>query len=121
MNKVINRENTKNFLKLGSIILGFLIIFGYALFESYDFLQGPNISLIEPQNGSAVSTSSISVKGKASRIKDLFINNKPVLIDREGNFNETILLAPGYNISLLSALDRFKRTIEYKLELVYLK
>ncbi len=118
---MVNRENTKNIIRIGIFILGFAIIFGYALFESYDFLKGPNITITEPQNGSSVSTSSIMIVGKVERIKDLYINNKPVLIDREGNFKEIILLAPGYNISLLSAQDRFKRTIEYKLELVYLK
>ncbi len=121
MNKIINRENTKKILKLGTIILGFIIIIGYAIFESYDFIKGPKISVFEPLNGSSISTSSVIVTGKADRIKDLYINNRPILIDREGNFSETILLAPGYNISLLSAQDRFERTIEYKLELVYLK
>ncbi len=121
MIRMINRESTKNILKFGSIILGSIIIIGYALFESYDFIKGPNIMIFEPSNGSSISTSTVLVRGQATRIKDLYINNKPILIDREGNFDETILLAPGYNISLLSAQDRFKRTIEYKLELVYLK
>jgi hypothetical protein len=118
---MINRESTKKILKLSIVILGSIVIFGYAIFESYDFIKGPEITIFRPLNGSSVATSTVLIQGKASRIKDLYINSKPVQIDREGNFSEYILLAHGYNISLLSAQDRFRRTIEYKLELVYLK
>ncbi len=118
---MINRESTKKLIRITIISVISVVIVGYAVFESYDFVLGPSITVLEPQNGISIATSSVVVIGKASRIKNLYINNRPVLIDTEGNFMENILLAPGYNITLLSAQDSFKRTIEYNLELVYLK
>jgi hypothetical protein len=52
-------------------------------------------------------------------IQNITLNNKPLLIDKDGNFTETLLLFPGYNVSVISANDKFKRTTEYKMELVY--
>ena len=49
------------------------------------------------------------------------MNGKPVIVDKDGNFEEILLLSPGYNSTLFSAKDRFNRTTEYKLELVYKK
>ncbi len=118
---MINRESTKRLIKVSLISIISIVIVAYTAFESYDFIIGPQITISQPENGISIATSSVVVQGKADRIKNLYINNRPVLIDTEGNFNETILLAPGYNITLLSAQDRFERTIEHKLELVYLK
>lgn len=117
----INRDTIKRIIKLSITIIIITVVIGYSIFESKDFIKGPKIEIFEPINGSSISTSTVIVKGKATRIKDLYINNRPVLIDREGNFSEYLLLLPGYNASTLSAQDRFKRTTEYKLELVYLK
>lgn len=116
-----NRETIKKILKTSIISVAILIVLGYAIFASHNFILGPKIVLYEPVNGSSVSTSTIVVRGLVMRIKDLTLNGKPIIIDNEGNFKESLLLSPGYNVSLLSAQDRFKRTIEYKLELVYLK
>jgi hypothetical protein len=118
---MINREETKKLIKLGSISLVVLIVLGYSAFASHNFILGPEITLSEPENGMTVATSSIKIVGIAHRIKDISLNGRPIIIDNEGNFSEEILLAPGYNVSLLQAQDKFNRTTEYKLELVYVK
>ncbi len=48
-------------------------------------------------------------------------NGRPLLIDKEGNFKETLLLLPGYNNALFVAQDKFGRFKEQNLELVYIK
>jgi hypothetical protein len=118
---MINRDGTKKILKIGGLVIIILIIVGYSLFESNSLIKGPEIIVFEPQSGSLIATSSVMIKGQALRIQDISLNGRPILIDKEGNFNETVLLSPGYNASLLSAKDKFNRTIEYKLELVYEK
>ncbi len=118
---MINRDGTKRIVKIGGIAIIVLFIIGYSLFESNSLIKGPEIIISEPQSGSTVSTSSIAIIGQALRIQDITLNGRPILIDKEGNFSEIVLLAPGYNTSLLSAKDKFNRTIEYKLELVYEK
>ena len=116
---MINREGTKKILKFTIITFIVLIVVGYSLFASHSLISGPEIIITEPQNGVTIATSSVIVKGIASRIQDITLNGRPVFIDEKGNFTETILLFPGYNVSLFSAKDKFNRTTEYKLELVY--
>ena len=116
---MINREGTKKILRtliLASIVC---IVTGYAYFASRDYILGPRIVISEPINGSTHSTSTVLIRCQALRIQDITLNNRPILIDEQGNFSETLLLFPGYNVSLISAQDKFDRTIEYKLELVY--
>ncbi|MEI7564042.1 MAG: hypothetical protein WCJ39_10905, partial [bacterium] len=108
---MINRDGTKKIIKISSIILIVLIIVGYALFESHSLIKGPEIIIIDPVPGSLISTSSVTIIGKALRIQDISLNGRPILIDQEGNFSETLLLSPGYNISLFYAKDKFNRTI----------
>lgn len=118
---MFNREGTKKLLTGFSILFVVLVVVGYSLFESHSFISGPEIIIIEPAPGSTIATSSIMVKGMALRIQDITLNGRPILIDKEGNFSEVVLLHPGYNASLFSAKDKFDRTTEYKLELVYQK
>lgn len=116
---MINREGTKKLVRSTIITLIVCIVIGYTYFATRDYILGPQIIISEPVNGSTISTSTIHLKGQALRIQDITLNNRPILIDEQGNFSETILLFPGYNVSLISAQDKFDRTIEYKLELVY--
>jgi hypothetical protein len=116
---MINREGTKKIIKIAGVTFVVLIVLGYALVTSHSFISGPEIVIYEPVNGSALATSSVMIKGAALRIQDITLNGRPILIDEKGNFNETLLLSPGYNVSLFSAKDKFDRTTEYKLELVY--
>ena len=116
---MINREGTKKIVRTSITVLIVCIVLGYAYFASRDYILGPEILIFEPINGSTISTSTVKIKGQALRIQDITLNNRPLLIDEQGNFSETLLLFPGYNVSLISAQDKFDRTIEYKLELVY--
>ncbi len=118
---MINRDGTKKILKISGIFIIFLILIGYSLFESHSLIKGPEIIIMEPSTGSTLTTSSVSVIGKALRIQEITLNGRPIIIDQDGNFNEILVLAPGYNSSLFKANDKFNRTIEHKLELVYKK
>ena len=116
---MINREGTKKILKIVGITVAVLIVVGYGLFASNSFISGPEIVVTEPATGSVIATSTVIVKGTALRIQEITLNGRPIFVDENGNFSETVLLAKGYNVSLLSATDKFNRTTEYKLELVY--
>ena len=118
---MINREGTKKLLRISIIVAVFLVLFGYTLFTSHSLISGPEIIVSEPMSGSSISTSSVVIKGRALHIQDISLDGRPLIIDKEGNFSETILLASGYNANLISAKDKFNRTTEYKLEFVYQK
>lgn len=116
---MINRDGTQKILKIALFIFIITTVIVYSSFSFRDYIEGPVIIINEPLNGSTFSTSTVKIKGRVLRIQDVTLNNRPVLIDTDGNFSETLMLLPGYNVSLISARDKFNRTIEYKLEFVY--
>jgi hypothetical protein len=116
---MINRDSIKKILQFILFTTMIVIVFSYSFFSFKDYIDGPIITISEPENGSTIATSTVEIKGKVLHTQEVSLNNKILLIDTQGNFKETILLSPDYNVALISAKDKFKRTIEYKLELVY--
>ncbi len=116
---MINRQGTKHLLQLSLTIITLCIIFGYAFYATHDFIFGQQILISEPGNGNAFSTSSVIVKGQGIRVKDMSLNDRPIILDNEGNFSENLILAPGYNIFLLVSHDKFGRKKEHRLEYIY--
>jgi hypothetical protein len=114
----MNRRDIRTLIKTLLIFLGIGIIAGYALFSSQNLIKGPRITIETPLDGSLMSTSTVIVKGQALNIKDIFFNDKPILIDEQGNFSESSLLAPGYNIFVIRAHDKFGRAAEERLHLL---
>lgn len=117
----MNREGVKKILRISGISVIMLIVLGYTYLKTRDFAQGPIITIESPENGTTFSTSTIEVHGSVERIKDLTMNGRPITVDALGKFEETIVLFPGYNSIHFQAQDKFKRSTEYTLELVYQK
>ncbi len=118
---MINRDGIKRIIQITFIILLICIVAVYSYISFRDYISGPKIIVTEPVNGSTISTSTVKIQGQILHVQEISLNNRPLLIDKQGNFTETLLLFPGYNVSLFSAKDKFGRTTEYKLELVYKK
>lgn len=118
---MINRDGIKKILKSILFILIIIVVIGYSFFSFRDYISGPKITVTYPENGSTIATSTVEVRGQALHIRDITINNKPIVIDKLGNFVYTLVLFPGYNSTLIFAKDKFNRITEYKLELVYKK
>ena len=97
--------------------LGIAVVLGYSLFALSDFIQGPQIVLSSPLNGFSTTTPLITIAGVAEHSSDLLINGLVVPLDLEGNFQEQLILAPGYNIMTVAAKDHYNRTVEKKLEI----
>lgn len=114
-----NRDGIKKILKIIVSITVVAIIVGYSYFAFSDYINGPDIIITYPENGSTITTSTVVLRGQALRIQDITINNRPILVDEQGNFKESVLLFHGYNAILIYAKDKFGRTTEYKMELVY--
>lgn len=126
------RETTKRLLTAGAIILAVAIIVGYSYFASYGFIEGPSITITSPSTPSGnenkdkntvvyadVSTSSIIISGNAERVSSLVLDGRPIVIDPRGNFSQTLLLFPGYNVENLQGQDRFGRITDIDFEIEY--
>ncbi len=110
--------SVKNTLKISSIIAIILFIGGYSFYESRNIRKGPVLEVFEPTDGSAIEKPLIEIKGATQNVSSISMNDRLITIDKDGVFNEKILLSPGYNIIKLSASDKFGRRTEKMLELV---
>jgi hypothetical protein len=86
-----------------------LVIAGYGLFEARRIIQGPEVVITSPVNGSATSSSGIILAGNAQNISFLTINDRPYYTDKKGNFTELLSVPPGFTIFKVVATDRFGR------------
>jgi hypothetical protein len=101
-----------------AIIAAGLLYFIYRTYKAY--ASGPSITVTEPANYASFSTSTVTIAGRAERVQDITLDSRSITIDNKGNFSETILLMPGYNIETISAHDPFGHMAKKQLELVYL-
>lgn len=114
----MTRKNTKLILKIAGAIIGIAIIVGYGGFAFRDIIRGPHIKITEPIDGETYATTTVPIKGIASRIQKITLNGRPMVIDEQGNFSEILILFPGYNRILLVGEDRFGHTTEAHLDLI---
>jgi len=98
-----------------------LAIVLYGLFQARNLIQGPVITVHEPQNGEVVHTAFVDISGEVKNISEITLNDRHIFVDEEGRFREQLLLAEGYTIMTLDASDRFGRHTRKALELVYNK
>lgn len=91
------------------IALAVLLIVGYGVFEARRLIEGPQIIIYSPQDGSATSSTTVLLTGRAENISFLTINDTSAFTDEHGIFS--VLLSPpsGYAIFTVSATDRFGR------------
>lgn len=101
------QHDVKHIFRIGIVILLFLIILAYAYLQARKILEGPEIHISSPKNGSTVYTSLLSINGQTKNINFISLDDRPIFIDEQGNFNEKLLLYPGYNIMKFEAKDKF--------------
>lgn len=112
-------EKSTFIIKVAAVVgVGVCIAF-YFFYQARDLIQGPSIAIETPQNGASLATPLLEIKGVASNISSITLNDTPIFVDEEGVFKEKILLSPGYNIIKLSALDKFGRKTEKLLQLIF--
>lgn len=109
-----------NYWSPQTIIFLLVVVFigGYALSRSWNLIAGPQLEIISPPAGEIHTDSLITVSGEAKRVSKLFMNGAQIFTNTKGEFNQTLLLLPGYNIIVLEAEDRFGRRVINKISLI---
>lgn len=115
------QQDGKTMIKIFLAVLFVSVIVGYSYFQSRNLIRGPQIVLTSPATGSTLTDQVVKIKGNASNISFLSLNDRQIFVDKEGNFNEELLLSPGYNIWTIAAKDKFGRIVSKKIELVFRK
>ncbi len=100
-----------------SLFIGSLI--GYALYQSRGIIEGPTITLTGLEDGDTLSSRIVPITGVAKRAKSLTLDGREIFVDLSGNFNEKLLLYPGYNIIELVAKDADGREAKETLRVVW--
>jgi hypothetical protein len=117
-------QNTPTLQKI-CISLAVLFLVGYGLFTSRFLLQGPEIVLANTNPDSQANTiihadtRDFSLQGNVQHSSLITINNRPILVDEQGNFNEKLLLSNGVSIIDIYARDRFGKEARKKVDVVY--
>jgi len=89
-----------------------LFIVGYVYYQSINLVKGPGITIVSPVNGETLSEPLVVFSGNTENISHIRMSGRPIFIDEEGAFSETLLVMPGLNIIEITAGDRFGRTTE---------
>ncbi len=113
----LTRTKFAKLVRLIVLIAIVVVIAGYVAFRSLPYLKGPTISIFQPINGSSISSTTLTIIGRASRINSLSMNDNPVLVDETGNFKETVVVFPGLNVISFYATDQFQRSIKQELKI----
>ncbi|MEK7609811.1 MAG: hypothetical protein AAB470_01670 [Patescibacteria group bacterium] len=111
------RTTALRLVKISAGILAVFLIVAYATWRSLNYARGPSITIDEPKNGATISASTTIIKGKVERVNSITLNDKPIFVDEQGNFSETLIVFPGTNILTLKAHDQFNRTVEKQLRI----
>ena len=109
-------EINPKFIFLYPIII---IIVLYLIFQSRFIILGPRISIYTPKNNEIVLSSIVLVTGHAENIAYISLDDRPIFVDEKGNFNEKLVAQIGINTIIMKARDRFGRTTEKTLKIVY--
>lgn len=91
------------------IAVAVALILAYGGFEARKLAEGPEITIAAPADGSATSSTLVTIEGTAQNIAFLTIDDAPAYTDPEGHFVETLSPPPGYTVFTVAAVDRFGR------------
>lgn len=101
-----------------ALVVFFLIVVGYAIFEAQAILLGPRIG-VDAANDAILDQPFVKIQGTASHISSLTMNGADIPVTETGAFDEPFLLAPGENRIQLVARDRYGNTTTKVVTLYY--
>jgi hypothetical protein len=97
-----------------------VVLVGYGLFEARKLIEGPQIRIDTPKDGSATSSNAVLISGTAENISFLTINDAPAYTDQAGHFALTLSPPPGYTVFVVAGVDRFGRRTSQKVTVTML-
>mgnify|MGYP001576062873 CR=1 FL=1 len=104
------------FTRIG-LILFFIVVILYGLYEAQGLLVGPTIAVSSETITSPEAY--VKIEGQAQRIASLSMNGKEISVTEIGEFSEPYLLARGSNRITLEARDKYGRETRKVIEIVY--
>lgn len=106
-------------VRLFVIITSVLLLVSYGIFNARNLIVGPEIEIFSPIKDMETTENMLAIKGRAENVAFISLNESPIYIDKEGLFQEKLLLSPGSNIIEIKARDRFKKEIVKTIKIYY--
>jgi hypothetical protein len=99
--------------RLEMMLLGLLVLtaVAYGLFRAYPLAAGPTIKVYSPANGDYVASTTFEVSGQVKRASIITLQGRPITIDTEGHFSETLVAQFPYTILVLVATDQYGESV----------
>lgn len=82
----------------------------YGIFRAYPLITGPSIKILNLQDGSTVASTTFQISGIVTHAKEITLQGKPITIDNNGNFTETLVATYPYTILVLVVTDKYGTT-----------
>ena len=98
----------RTILKWISISVVSILIMMYVVFQARYLIIGPQIVLTDTPTH-LQNERQIFISGSAFNISRLWLNDRQIYTDAQGNFKEALVLENGYTIATLRAEDRYGR------------
>ena len=94
-------------LKTALFVALCVAVVALACYNMRDRILGTPLQVTTARDGATLDTPFLPVAGIARHARELLINGRPIAIDRQGSFNDEVLLSPGYNIVEVAVRDQF--------------
>lgn len=101
---------TPKIFKNIAIVVVFLLCFTYLGAEAKNIFNPPQIEIFYPPNNLVIEKQVIEIKGVAEKGAEIFINDKDILTDVDGNFTKDVCLRSGVNIIKITANKKYSKT-----------
>lgn len=105
-------------LEIGLLSLLVVIAVLYGIFRAYPLVIGPSITIYNPADGDYVASTTFEVSGKVERATLITLQGRPITIDTEGHFTETLVSQFPYTILVLVAEDQYGKSISKTVRVV---
>lgn len=87
-----------------------LVLIIYIFFQYKSAFFSPSLSVLQPAEKAVVNTQELTVQGKTEQNVTLTVNNIPVFVDTDGNYQKAITVFPGSVTITIKATNSFGKT-----------
>ncbi len=102
-------------------LLAVLLIAGYVVWNARIYIAGPSIEIFNRVDNIEVVDNPLNIKGVAKNTSYIDINGRNITIDKNGYFDEQILLDEGFNQIIMNGRDRFGQETRKEIRVYYKK
>lgn len=105
-------------IEVGLLIALVVITVVYGMFRAYPLVAGPSIDIYSPADGDYVASTTFEVSGQVKRANIITLQGRPITIDTEGHFTETLVAQAPYTILVLVATDSYGESVSKTIRVI---